>query len=93
MKNGNLVEFFGGSWGGIGVYGGENAFWTLLNRRKTSKNDEKSAPFDHFCTRFLQKCTAFDTLLTTFLHKNCSVNNSGIGLWLELVFCFVGAFK
>jgi len=52
MKNGNLVEFFGGSWEGIGVYGGENGFWTLLNRRKTPKKDELCAPFDHFCTVF-----------------------------------------
>jgi hypothetical protein len=78
MKNGNLGEIFGGSWGEIGVYGGKNVFWILLNRRKTPKKDEKSAPFDHFCTVFLQKRTAFDILLTTFLHKNCSVNNSGM---------------
>jgi hypothetical protein len=38
MKSGNLVEIFGGSWGEIGVYGGENGFWILLNRRKTPKN-------------------------------------------------------
>jgi hypothetical protein len=66
MKKGNLGKFFGGSWGEIGVYGGKNAIWILLNRRKTSKNDEKCAPFDHFCTVFLPKRAAFDTLLTTF---------------------------
>jgi hypothetical protein len=60
------VEFPGETWGGIGVYGCENGFWILLNRRKTPKKDEKSARFDHFCTVFLQKCAAFDTLLTTF---------------------------
>jgi len=43
-----LVEFFGGFWWEIGVYGGENGFLTLLNRRKTPKNDEKCALFDHF---------------------------------------------
>jgi len=48
MKNGNLVEFFGGSWGKIGVYGGKNAFWILLNRRKTPKKDEICALFNHF---------------------------------------------
>jgi hypothetical protein len=37
MKDGNLVEFFGESWGGIGVYGGENVIWTLLNHRKMTK--------------------------------------------------------
>jgi hypothetical protein len=85
-------EFGGFFWrnlGGIGVYGGENGFWTLLHHRKTSKKAHKSARFDHFCTTFLHKCAAFDTFFNTFLHKNCSVNNSGIGLWLELVFCFV----
>jgi hypothetical protein len=66
VKNGNLVEFLGGSWGEIGVYGGENGFWILLNRRKTPKKDEKSARFDHFCTVFLHKRTAFDTLFNTF---------------------------
>ncbi len=48
MKNGNLGEFLGGSWGGIGVYGGENALWTLLNLRKITKNDEKIARYDNF---------------------------------------------
>jgi hypothetical protein len=76
MKNGNLGELFGGSWVEIGVYGGENAIWTLLHRRKTPKKAQKSARFDHFCTVFLQKCAGFDHFCTTFLHKNCSVNNS-----------------
>jgi hypothetical protein len=61
-----LVGFFGETWGGIGIYGGENAIWTLLNRRKTSKKAQKSAPYDHFYTIFLQKRAAFDILLTTF---------------------------
>jgi hypothetical protein len=78
MKNGNLGEFLGEAGVGIGVYWGENAIWILLNRRKTSKKAHKSARFDHFCTIFLQKRAAFDILLTTFLHKNCGVNNSGI---------------
>jgi hypothetical protein len=76
MKNGNLVGFFGGSWRGIGVYGGENGFWTLLNRRKTPKKRPIMRTFIQLLTIFLQKGAAFDTLLTTFLHKNCSVNNS-----------------
>ena len=33
---------------GIGVYGGENALWTLLHHRKMTKNDEKSARYDNF---------------------------------------------
>jgi hypothetical protein len=68
MKNGNLGEFFGGSCVGIGVYGGENAIWILLNRRKTAKKAQKSAPFDHFCTGFLQKRAGFDHFITVFLH-------------------------
>jgi len=48
MKNGNLGEILGGSCGGIGVYGGKNIFWILLNRRKTPKKDEICATFDHF---------------------------------------------
>jgi hypothetical protein len=47
------VEFPGETWGGIGVYGCENGFWILLNRRKTPKKDEKSARFDHFLTQKL----------------------------------------
>jgi hypothetical protein len=31
MKNGNLGEIPGGFGGGIGVYGGKNGFWILLN--------------------------------------------------------------
>ncbi len=69
MKNGNLVEIFGGFGGGIGVYGGKIAIWILLNRRKKPKKDEKSAPFDHFCTVFLQKRAAFDHFLTVFNTK------------------------
>jgi hypothetical protein len=64
-----LDEIFGGSWGGIGIYGDENAIWTLLNRRKTSKKDEFCAPFDHFCTVFLQKRAAFDHFFTLFYTK------------------------
>jgi hypothetical protein len=60
------VEFLGETWVEIGIYGGKNGFWTLLNRRKTPKKDELCAPFDHFCTVFLQKRAAFDILLTTF---------------------------
>jgi hypothetical protein len=48
MKNGNLVGFFGGSCGEIGVYGGKNGFWILLNRRKTPKKAELCALLYNF---------------------------------------------
>jgi hypothetical protein len=37
VKSGNLGEFLGDAWVVIGVYGGKNAFWTLLHHRKTAK--------------------------------------------------------
>jgi len=37
MKNGNLSEFPADPGEEIGVYGGENALWTLLHHRKMTK--------------------------------------------------------
>jgi len=37
-ENWDLGEIFGGFCEKIGVYGGKNALWTLLNRRKVDKN-------------------------------------------------------
>jgi hypothetical protein len=59
MKNGNLVEFFGGFWGEIGVYGGKNGFWILLNRRKTSKNIRIMRTFIQLLYRFFTKTYSF----------------------------------
>jgi hypothetical protein len=59
MKNGNLVEFFGGSWRGIGVYGGKNAFWTLLHHRKMTKKRPIMRTFIQLLTIFIQQMRAF----------------------------------
>jgi hypothetical protein len=59
MKNGNLVDFFGETWGGIGVYGGEKGFWILLNRRKTSKNIRIMRAFIQLLTIFIQQMRSF----------------------------------
>jgi len=69
MKSGNLGEIFGGSWVGIGVYGGKNGFWILLNHRKTPKKRRIMRTFIQLLTIFLQKRAAFDHFLTLFNPK------------------------
>jgi hypothetical protein len=59
MKNGNLVEFFGESYGGIGVYGGENGFWILLHHRKMTKKRPIMRTFIQLLTIFIQQMRAF----------------------------------
>jgi hypothetical protein len=59
MKNGNLGEFLGGSWGGIGVYGGETGFWILLNHRKMTKKRPIMRTFIQLLTIFIQQMRAF----------------------------------
>jgi len=68
-KNGNLGEIFGGSWGEIGVYGGKNGFWILLNRRKTPKKRPIMRTFIQLLTIFLPKRAAFDHFFTFFYTK------------------------
>jgi len=59
MKNGNLGEIFGGSWGEIGVYGGENAFRTLLHHRKMTKKRLIMRTFIQLLTIFIQQTRSF----------------------------------
>jgi len=55
MKKGILGNIAVDLGGGIGVYGGENAFWTLLRHRKMTKKRPIYAHFyttyDHFFTK------------------------------------------
>jgi hypothetical protein len=59
MKNGNLVEFPGETWVEIGVYGGENGFWTLLNHRKMTKKRPIMRTFIQLLTIFIQQMRSF----------------------------------
>ncbi len=56
---GNLVEFFGETWGEIGVYEGKNGFWTLLNRRKMTKKRPIMRTFIQLLTIFIQQMRSF----------------------------------
>jgi hypothetical protein len=59
MKNGNLGEFPGETWVVIGVYGGENALWTLLHHRKMTKKRPIMRTFIQLLTIFIQQMRAF----------------------------------
>jgi hypothetical protein len=59
MKNGNLGEIFGGFGWEIGVYGGKNAIWILLNHRKMTKKRPIMRTFIQLLTIFIQQMRAF----------------------------------
>ncbi len=59
MKNGNLSEFSVDPGDGIGVYGGENAFWTLLHHRKMTKKRPIMRTFIQLLTTFIQQTRSF----------------------------------
>jgi len=66
MKKGIWGNFGVDLGGGIGVYGGENAFWTLLHPRKMTKKRPIMRTFIQLLTIFIQQMRAGRPLLTTF---------------------------
>ena len=89
MKNGNLREIPGGFYGGIGVYGGKNAFWILLNRRKTPKKAQLCATFIQLLTIFIQQMRAFWHTFDHFFTQKlwCKQFVNWVVVRISLLFC------